>query len=1373
MSKIEKIADIRSRYDKGRLFLGSYGYVFYLPKVDLLNQLSLNLDSLRVKQEEMAKEKRKRRKGGGGDHFEFHDLKIKVPVPPPPAEAMRNPHTKERFPLGTRVDPETGEGLEEIESVLEERTVQNQIIYTNVDHGSVYYIDATGALATYNVGHVATLVENPNAVLHILDAKIKVKGSFPQGEIRHKWNQHDLENMFFVDPKDSSPRAKAHRERLQSMSGVDFTKEGGVPLFMYSRNRDFKLFVEAELAAIERTIHEGRATVKSKQLGAYYAKLITAVLFADQHSAFFADMLSQEEQSSGIDPTDAPEIPHVREDTRYLPHQAYGLAFLKDKQAAMVDADPGAGKTLIMLSDILDKLNRGLVKRPCLVMPNSLLSQQKAELEEWTRGTVNFVVINTDTAKEADPAAISERTGLPRKNVGSAWKGLQEIKKLLQGAPINTIILTSYAWIRGGQKDQMQTGSGLHFRRASWLTTWAGIDMLVLDESHNVRVGSSGKQSKKAQAIMQMARLVSWKRCYTGTTAPSGPDDIFLQMNFLDPSVLGDRKSFIEKYSASTSSGKRKRNRIEMFAPGAIKEIRSKISRRVGLSVRRSAWLSQLPQLDVNYHQANLTKPQELVYLRIMDRILEEELGNLDPGTAGRALQSQLRDDYASNPVARAKINSWEGPTSIEVIKYDENEDEHIKVTYDLGDEAKQKTFEVERNRAIKNWEQYQELPAEQVVGAEDFLPLLQKFIAFDRFLNNPVSDEFGQHFLVDEADLVSPKVKVIDNVLAGHFANPANGKVIIFTQYKDVAAHLLDNIQMSSSAVYYDSGRQKNLEAFKKDDSVRILIAVEQSIREGQNLQMANRIIRVDMPWNPGDYEQAIARAYRLPPKDPTAQRYSVVHVDIILTEGTAEITKFMRMVSKLHKVRQLISGYADDRPFPLVGMNLDNMRVANTFQKMEVYKNVYASIRDQEIEEAKKAPDLFGTDSFTLATGEKMEGSEHIETPTVASDVDRSPESIDPAEYDPSKLIRPVFVYFNNAFWMALRMDARMGAILRGFQAEPKTEFLYRAFGSQEEAFDILKALQANKDAPLRVVNVSELVPKVMGRIPVDPTFPDSIIEYGKLVKKGNAPPPDFRPTSDTYARDILGYQPSQRDFKFSLSVLRLAAKGKPIAPLHGLAAAKLFGYFNLDVKDLDPAWLWKNSRHFAMIRRHKGILQQQLEQTATPARPATPSQNEVTVEQEDTEIPGLDAPVTSEGIPIQLQVSILGAIRADSVQQQPCFTISDTSGFTAPGFADKIIAILKDHGFRSWPSGQQWLFMGNTRAEAAKGIKNFSNRMFRWYFLEDPDHFGAQIAKFGLSLEDIWPKQQLLAMRKVASIREEYPEYQGVIDCVYVDV
>jgi len=1390
---VEKTANMKERFKPGNLYQGAYGSVVYVPQVDVLNQLSLNASTLNERLTE-TKEQKKREKEDAIDappEYDYSNLTIKVPVAPPPSDAMLNQRTKKTFPLGTKTDPDTGEELKQIDSVMQERTIRNQIIYSDPMHGLVYLVDKAGMIDSVQLGHLVELTENRNLILSVLDTKIPVKDHFktPAG-LRQTWQSGRLEEFFFINPKDNSHEANARRERLKSISNVDFERDGGIPLFMYAKNNDFREYVNSQIRELETKFKAGTASVKNDMLGEYYAQLITAVLFADKHSEYFKGLLADEDKAMSVDPADAPEVPHVKPDTRFLPHQSYALAFLKERKSAMVDADPGAGKTLMLLADILDKMNRGLVTRPCIVMPNALLSDQKAELEEWTQGTVNFIVINTQTVKQLDPEAQRLQRG-PRKGLpseGSKNAGLQALTKMIREAPKNTILMTSYEWLRGGQEDQVKMASGIRYRHPSWMVTRIGVDMLVLDESHAVRINASGKASGRAEAVLQMSSLVPYKRCYSGTITPGSPDDIFLQMSFLDPSVLGSRKQFLDKYALSVTRSKK----VEEFKPGAIKQIRELISRRAGVSIRRSAWLNELPDMQVSYHKATLTGPQRIVYERLLDRIIKEELlGELEPGTVGLELQREMRDKNADKPLARDRISKWQKPTSVALPEYDDQAGDFVEVDYDteedepaaggakfdLTDATKREAFKKAQARIANLWKRYEAIQgeSEDAPDVEDFKPLLTKFIAIDKFLNYPPADEFGHHFLVEEQDRESPKIKVINNILARHFADPNSGKVIIFTHFKEVARHIAETIQMSSRAVYYEAGETKALTRFKRDPGVQILVAVEQSIQEGQNLQMANRIIRVDLPWNPGNYEQSIARAYRLPPKDPDAPRYSTVNVDLIFCEGTAELTKFARMVSKMHAVRQLISGYTSNARFRLVGMSLENMSSFNTFDAVSRHVDAFREIRDYEKEEARNAPKVFGTDTRSLATGGEMEGSEKIETPYVESDLNRGPWTVKPSKMKKG-VINPKLVFFNGGYWLTMEYVDGMKFILEGFEKMETEGMLARMFRNPKEAFEILALL---RDKGVHVVNQQELHAKIMGKVPIDPAFPQSKIDYQKLVRTARVVTameevPNFRP-GDATSKQILAYNPSQENLQVARELLVRAARDlfndKDVADVHVLAAAKVIGLFNLNPQTIDLKNFYRQTKRFTIFSQNKKILQDQLSSSVeSPAAPESVADQQT---EEGSEIPGLDVAPSPAGIPIQLDVAIIGRIRSGKLITSPSFLIQDTSAFLAPGLMDQAVALLNSVGFQKKDSSLRWLFLGENRAQAKSKLEDFSRLVYVWYTIGNPDEYIGMLRDVGFTdaeIERVFPKEEITAMVRMAQLLRKYPEYSDLTRQVF---
>lgn len=1377
-------------YNPKDLWFDLYGKLYYLPKIDVLSQLQLDPDSLASSLKEE-----------GGVHLgpsAFAGLKITVPVPPSPRDAEINIRTKKRFPLGTHTDPETGEPLRRIPSVSQVRPVRNQVIYTKPEEGYIYYVDKNGRINVKALQRLSSLVDHPRMILNILDIKIDCKSTYtPLAGNKVRWDPSLLESRFFVDPKDSSEEASALRKKLRSVTSTRLDTPTGIPLFMYSRNSDFREYVNSRIRYFERNIKAGSKSVDKRggALDEEFARLLAAQIFSDKYSVIRKEQGELDSNSSVVDPDTAPEVPNLSPSTKFLPHQSYALAFLRDKKSAMVDADPGAGKTLMIIADILDKMNRDLVHRPCIVMPNALLSDQKKELEEWTRGTINFIVINTDTSKRMDPElGINDKTGLPRTTGGDKNRGRQALADLIKSSPKNTILMTSYEWLRGGRDDKVERESGTVYRNPRWLKEVAGVDMLVLDESHAVRINSSGKASGRAEAILQLAPLVPYKRCFSGTVAPSSPEDIYLQGSFLDPSIFGNHEEFLDRYALSVNKTTK---RVEEFKPGAIKEIKEILAKRVGLSIRRSAWLDRLPKLDVNYHKVSLTAAQHVVYQKILDRILREELGELDPGTVGRELQLHMEKLHSADSSARDQISQWKKPSVVSLPHFDptsgtfvdidfdqdmdssDDEDESSSSStstdrFDVSDSTKLEVYRQAKKRVTELWQKYEALgDAEDAPDAFDSAPFIAKFVAIDKFLNSPTSDDFGKYFLVDQEDRNSPKLRKIDEILSSHFSDPTNGKVIIFTHYKDVARHVADNIQMSGSAIYYDAQHKDALSKFKKDPNIKILVAVERSIQEGQNLQMANRIIRLDLPWNPGNYSQALARSYRLPSKDPNAPRYSSVYVDLIFVEGTAELTKFARMVSKMHAVQQLVSGFTSQKSFRLVGMNQHNVENLNTFALIKAYQDAYADMRRQEIDEARLAPNIYGTEMRSLATGNEMEGTEKIETPVVESDRERGPWTTDPNRMTRG-VINPEVMFFNGAYWLRIESIENMSFPLQGMTVRDLDGQFVKTFNNPRSATTILQDL---RQKGLSVLNIRDIQSKVMGRQPVDPAYPQSVITYAKTrtgaVKVATVLPKFSRGSDDL--KQALAFNPSQEQLRAARrALLRSGKSPASLKDIHVLFAAKVLGLYRLDPSTVDPRSFYISTQRPTFFADSRKILQDQL--SSVVESPTSPFQEEggpgsasdAAPPEESSLIPGVTAPgIPSEGIPVTLDVIIAGRIRAGKLISSPALALFDHSQFVVPTMKDRVISILKSSGFLH-VNPSRLIFLGETLPQVRKSLKKFSQVIYWWYTLGNPEEYIQTLRAVGFTdeqIEKIFPRHQLTAMIRMAQLIRQYPEFEAL--------
>ena len=142
--------------------------------------------------------------------------------------------------------------------------------------------------------------------------------------------------------------------------------------------------------------------------------------------------------------------------------------------------------------------------------------------------------------------------------------------------------------------------------------------------------------------------------------------------------------------------------------------------------------------------------------------------------------------------------------------------------------------------------------------------------------------------FLVDKQPPgYSSKLDVLDELLE-ELADEPSRKIVLFSEWTSMlnmiepllTKHGIDFVRLEGKVP--QKKRQEIVNRFQKDPVCRAIIMTNAG-STGLNLQSANTVINVDLPWNPAILEQRIARAHRMGQKRP-------VHVYILVTEDTIE---------------------------------------------------------------------------------------------------------------------------------------------------------------------------------------------------------------------------------------------------------------------------------------------------------------------------------------------------------------------------------------------------------------------------------------------------------------------------------------------------
>ncbi|RJP32532.1 MAG: helicase [Phycisphaerales bacterium] len=132
-----------------------------------------------------------------------------------------------------------------------------------------------------------------------------------------------------------------------------------------------------------------------------------------------------------------------------------------------------------------------------------------------------------------------------------------------------------------------------------------------------------------------------------------------------------------------------------------------------------------------------------------------------------------------------------------------------------------------------------------------------------------------------------SSKLETLDELLGSLLAEE-DRKIVLFSEWTTMLG-LIETLIRKHRAEYVrldgsipQKQRQPLVHKFQRDPSCRLFITTNAGAT-GLNLQAANTVINVDLPWNPAVLEQRIARAHRMGQQNP-------VQVYVLVTEGTIE---------------------------------------------------------------------------------------------------------------------------------------------------------------------------------------------------------------------------------------------------------------------------------------------------------------------------------------------------------------------------------------------------------------------------------------------------------------------------------------------------
>ncbi|MCP3914090.1 MAG: DEAD/DEAH box helicase [bacterium] len=159
--------------------------------------------------------------------------------------------------------------------------------------------------------------------------------------------------------------------------------------------------------------------------------------------------------------------------------------------------------------------------------------------------------------------------------------------------------------------------------------------------------------------------------------------------------------------------------------------------------------------------------------------------------------------------------------------------------------------------------------------------------------------------FLVDKQKPgYSSKLQELEAILSRLVAE-GERKIVLFTEWTTMLDAIEDLLRAEDVRYVRLDGsvpqkkRQGLVQSFQTEPSCRLFLTTNAGAT-GLNLQAADTVVNVDLPWNPAILEQRIGRAHRMGQKRP-------VHVVLLVTEDTIE-ERMLATLSAKHEVAQAV---------------------------------------------------------------------------------------------------------------------------------------------------------------------------------------------------------------------------------------------------------------------------------------------------------------------------------------------------------------------------------------------------------------------------------------------------------------------------------
>ena len=322
----------------------------------------------------------------------------------------------------------------------------------------------------------------------------------------------------------------------------------------------------------------------------------------------------------------------------------------------------------------------------------------------------------------------------------------------------------------------------------------------------------------------------------TGTPMQNKPDELWNVMDWLNPTILGNYWAFRNRYIVTGEKFNQKNVEIGYKRLGELR-------RRVAPYMLRRMKVDVAPELP------------EMIFNKFRVEMNPEQ----------RRIQDAIQEDFTD--------------LLKEIQEYAKNNEGHY-------DEQGQ-------------WIQPEHPQQGQLLGFFNMMLAVSNAPELLRMSESKMAAKYADLLT---ANPKSPKLDELEKICQENM-DSGNQKIVIFTQFARMQTLAVERLSEMGGVEIINGSmkpfeRQAALDNFKYSDTINFLVCTD-AANYGLNMQFANVLINIDIPWNPATYDQRAGRVHRIGGKHK-----NVFIIDIITQGGLDE-----KIEEALYRKRELAS--------------------------------------------------------------------------------------------------------------------------------------------------------------------------------------------------------------------------------------------------------------------------------------------------------------------------------------------------------------------------------------------------------------------------------------------------------------------------------